>query len=88
MGDKVSAADRGNIEAALNQLKSVKDGDDVEAIKKALEALQQSSHKLAEAMYASGQAEAAADGDAAGSATGGGDDVVDADFEEVKDDKK
>ena len=86
MGDKVPASDRANIEAALNQLKSVKDGDDIEAIKKALENLQQVSHKLAEAMYAENQAGAQAgaaqtDGDA------GGDDVVDADFEEVKDDK-
>ena len=92
MGDKVPAADRGNIEAALNQLKSVKDGDDSDAIKKALEGLQQVSHKLAEAMYAENQAGGAGSGGADGSggqaADSGADDVVDADFEEVKDDNK
>jgi molecular chaperone DnaK len=93
MGDKVSAGDRGNIEAALNQLKSVKDNDDVEAIKKALEGLQQASHKLAEAMYAESQAGGGAgcgDGSCGGgqAADSGADDVVDADFEEVKDDNK
>ena len=88
MGEKVAAEDRSNIEAALNQVKTVKDGDDVEAIKKALESLQQVSHKLAEAMYAENQA--GADGAAGGPAPEAGpadDDVVDADFEEVKDDK-
>lgn len=93
MGDKVADEDRSNIEGALNQLKTVKDGEDGDAIKKAMEDLQQVSHKLAEAMYAETQAgdaaDAAADGaapeaDAAGAAD---DDVVDADFEEVKDDK-
>ena len=93
MGDKVADEDRSNIEGALNQLKTVKDGEDGDAIKKAMEDLQQVSHKLAEAMYAENQAgdatDAAADGaapeaDAAGAAD---DDVVDADFEEVKDDK-
>ncbi len=88
MGEKVSAGDRSNIEAALNQVKTVKDGDDVEAIKKALESLQQVSHKLAEAMYAkdAAGADAAADG-AAPEAGKADDDVVDADFEEVKEDK-
>ena len=96
MGDKVPAADRANIEAALNQLKSVKDGDDVEAVKKAIEGLQQVSHKLAEAMYAENQQAGGAgggcgDGSCAGGGAagdGGSDDVVDADFEEVKDDNK
>jgi molecular chaperone DnaK len=92
MGDKVSAGARGNIEAALNQLKSVKDNDDVEAIKKALEGLQQASHKLAEAMYAESQAGGAGCGDGScgggQAADSGADDVVDADFEEVKDDNK
>ncbi|MCD6292888.1 MAG: molecular chaperone DnaK [Deltaproteobacteria bacterium] len=94
MGEKVPAEDRSNIEAALNQVKSVKDSDDIEAIKKALESLQQVSHKMAEAMYAENAAgaEAAAggagsDAGAAGAAGGADDDVVDADFEEVKDDK-
>ncbi|MBN2707187.1 MAG: molecular chaperone DnaK [Deltaproteobacteria bacterium] len=85
LGDKVPAGDRSNIEAALNQLNSVKGGDDPVAIQKALDGLQQVSHKLAEAMYAQNQG---ADGEAAGGAAASADDdVVDADFEEVKDDK-
>jgi len=88
MGDKVSSEDRSNIEGAVNQLKTVKDGEDGEAIKKSMEDLQQFSHKLAEAMYAENQAGDAA-ADAPGDETSGSadDDVVDADFEEVKDDK-
>ncbi len=86
-GDKISAEERGNVESALNQLKSVKDGSDAAAIKSALEALTQSSHKLAEAMYA----QAAAAGQAAPggeTAESGDDEVVDADFEEVNDENK
>lgn len=87
IGDKISAEERGNIESALNQLKSVKDGSDAAAIKSALEALTQSSHKLAEAMYA--QASAAGQATQGGeTAESGDDEVVDADFEEVNDDNK
>lgn len=92
-GDKVDAETKANIEAALAELKKVVEGDDVEAINKAVEALAQASHKLAEAMYAEAQAgagEAGAAG-AAGGATeepAADDDVVDAEFEEVDDDKK
>jgi len=90
MGDKVPAEDKANIEGALSQLKTVKDGDDGPAITKAMEDLQQVSHKLAEAMYAdnqdAGAAGAAPEADAAADAEADAD-VVDADFEEVKDDK-
>ncbi|HDS15049.1 MAG TPA: molecular chaperone DnaK [Proteobacteria bacterium] len=86
LGDKVPAADRANIEAALNQLKTVKDGGDSAAISKAMDGLQQVSHKLAEAMYAQNQAGSPA-GETAGASAGSDDDVVDADFEEVKDEK-
>ena len=66
------------------------EGEDSEAIKKATEDLAQSAHKLAEAMYAKTQG---AEGEAAGAEHAGGskpkdDNVVDADFEEVKSDKK
>ena len=70
------------------------EGSDPEAMKKAGEELMQASHKLAEAVYAQGQqAGAGADGEhcGAGCADEKGakpDNVVDADFEEVKDDKK
>jgi molecular chaperone DnaK len=86
-GDKVSAADKSAIETAIADLKSVLEGDDAEAVKEKTNALAQASMKLGEAMYKSqaGQAEADAQRDAAGQS---GDDVVDADFEEVKDDDK
>ncbi|HBG20066.1 MAG TPA: molecular chaperone DnaK [Desulfobulbaceae bacterium] len=86
LGDKVDAATRGNVEKEIANVKSVKDGDDVAAIKAAVEALTQASHKLAELMY---QQAAKENPDAGGDAGGGktkknDDDVVDADFEEVK----
>jgi molecular chaperone DnaK len=81
-GDKVSPADKGAIEAAIADLKSVKDGEDAEAITAKTQALSQAAMKLGEAMYAASQAEAAA-------GEGHKDDgVVDAEFEEVSDDKK
>nr|WP_320114499.1 molecular chaperone DnaK [uncultured Desulfuromonas sp.] len=87
-GDKVDAETKGNIEKALEDLKKAMEGDDAEAINKAVEALAQASHKLAEAMYAEAQQEAGAEGGAEEAAAGGDDDVVDAEFEEVDDDKK
>ncbi|MBF0199795.1 MAG: molecular chaperone DnaK [Desulfamplus sp.] len=85
-GDKVDDATKNSIEDALAELKRAKEGDDGALIKQKIEALTQVSHKLAEAMYQ----QAAQDG--AGQPSGGDtgnsavqdDDVVDADFEEVK----
>jgi molecular chaperone DnaK len=87
--DKVDAETKANIEKALEDLKKEVKGDDAEAINKAVEALAQASHKLAEAMYAQAQQEAGGEA-AAGeeAAAGGDDDVVDAEFEEVDDEKK
>ena len=90
-GDKIDAAEKQKIEDAAAALKKVMSGDDAEAIKKASDELAQASHKLAEAVYAKAQAEGAQPGaEAAGEAAPGAKDekVVDADFEEVKDDKK
>jgi molecular chaperone DnaK len=94
-GDKVSAEDKKAIEDAVADLKSALEGEDAAAITKKTEALAQASMKLGEAMYkASQEAEASAAGGAspggdASNAGGGSDDkVVDADFEEVDDDKK
>jgi molecular chaperone DnaK len=81
------------IDAALEKAKKAMEGDDVEAIKAAQEELTQASHKLAEAMYArvaKEQQAAGADGDGQAGAAGGNskpqdkENVVDADFEEVK----
>ena len=91
LGDKVDAETKGNVETEIASLKKVIEGDDIEAIKKGTESLTQASHKLAEIMYSQATAEqpgADAGGAAGGGAGAGGDkkddDVVDADFEEVK----
>ncbi|MDY0375952.1 MAG: molecular chaperone DnaK [Desulfobacterium sp.] len=86
-GDKVDAATKTSIEAACEELKKVKDGTDTDAIKEKSEALTQASHKLAEAMYQQAAQDSAAPGQEQQGAAQD-DDVVDADFEEVKDDKK
>jgi molecular chaperone DnaK len=85
-GDKVSAEDKGAIETALNDLKGVIEGDDAEAIKEKTAALAEASMKLGEAMYKASQAEAEAN--AEGAAGNKDENVVDADFEEVKDDNQ
>ena len=88
-GDKVSEADKSAIEAAVAELKTAMEGEDAEAIQAKTTALAQASMKLGEAMYAASQGGAEGGGD--GDATGGeakNEDVVDADFEEVDDDKK
>ena len=89
-GDKVGAEEKTAIEAATLSLKEALKGDDVEDIKAKTNTLAQASMKLGEAMYKSQQSEgAAADAAADGaSAQGGDDNVVDADFEEVDDNKK
>jgi len=89
-GDKVSAADKSAIETALTDLKSAIEGDNADAIKEKTNALAQASMKLGEAMYAASQAGGAAGATGGEAAAGDGknEDVVDADFEEVDDDKK
>ncbi len=84
-GDKVADDERQAIESAATDLEEAVKGDDAEAITEKTSALATASHKLAEQMYA--QADAASEGPAdAGSP--GDDNVVDAEFEEVKDDDK
>ena len=55
--DKVSEGDKKNIEAAIEELKKVKDGDDKSAIDSAMEKLSQASHKFAEELYKNAQAQ-------------------------------
>jgi molecular chaperone DnaK len=92
LGEKVAAADKSKIEAAIGELKDALNSEDVEAIRSKTNALAQASMKLGEAIYGAQQAAEGAPGAGAGEAQkkGGaaGDNVVDADFEEVKDDKK
>ena len=89
-GDKVSAADKSAIESAVADLKSTLETGDAEQVKDKTNALSQVAMKLGEAMYKAqaGQAEADAQRDAGGGRAAEDDDVVDADFEEVKDDDK
>ena len=85
--DKISSADKSAIETAISDLKAVLDGEDVEAIKSKSDNLMQVSLKLGEAMYkAQGeQAQAGSNPQGAPEAEAPKDDnVVDADFEEVK----
>ena len=87
LGDKVDAALRSDIEAKSAALKSAMEGDDVEGIKTAMDELSKASHKLAEQLYAQKSQDGDAGHGAAGQQAGGGkadDDVVDADFTEVK----
>jgi molecular chaperone DnaK len=90
-GDKISAGDKSAIEQAIADLRGVLDSADTETLRAKTEALAQLSMKLGEAMYRAQQGEGG-DGGAAGGpgeAAGGGDEhVVDAEFEEVEDDKK
>ncbi|MGN6549273.1 MAG: molecular chaperone DnaK [Pararhizobium sp.] len=86
-GDKVSADDRKAIEDAIASLKAAieKPEPDAEDIKAKTQALAEVSMKLGQAMYEAQQAEQAA-GDAKADAEKSGEDVVDADFEEINDD--
>ncbi len=86
LSDKISDSDKSTIEEAAAELKTALEGEDSEAIKTKLDALAQASMKLGEAMYQAAQAEGDAAGDGEGSSADG-DDVLDADFEEVKEDK-
>ena len=92
-GDKIDAAEKQKIEEGIAALKKSLEGSDAEEIKKASESLMQASHKLAEAVYAKAQPGAEQAGgepgaqEAEGASAAKGEKVVDADFEEVKDDK-
>ena len=93
MGDKLDSGEKEKIEAAITALEEVLKEDDKDAIEASTKELAEASHKLAEQMYSQADAEGA---DAAADAPGGSaaagdsakdDNVVDAEFEEVKDDK-
>jgi molecular chaperone DnaK len=85
-GDKVSEDDRKAIEDAIASLKAAAEGDDADDITAKTQTLAEVSMKLGQAMYEAQQAEAA-NADAAADAKASGDDVVDADFEEINEDE-
>jgi molecular chaperone DnaK len=91
-GDKIDAGERTNIENAIATLKEAVKSDDVESIQAKTQALAQASMKLGEAMYKASQASQGGDGTTPPDDQAGGskpdDNVVDAEFSEVDDDKK
>jgi molecular chaperone DnaK len=89
LGDKVAAADRAKVESAISDLKGVVKGEDREVIETKARALAEASAAIAQQAYAQAQAGAGSGeaGAAGGGSAGGKDEVLDAEFEEVKDDK-
>ncbi|MDW8260386.1 MAG: Hsp70 family protein, partial [Gammaproteobacteria bacterium] len=91
LGDKVSGEERAKVEAALSDLKSVVKSDDKDKIQKKLDALLQASATIAQRAYAQANAAGSAAGHSGGNGAGNGaaggkdDNIVDAEFEEVKD---
>jgi molecular chaperone DnaK len=91
LGDKAQPDEKSQIETAINELKEAMKGDDKEAIERKTQHLTEVSGKLAERLYAQKDAEGAGPSTHQEQAPGGSqgaDDIVDAEFEEVKDDKK
>ena len=96
LGDKIDEATKSKVESTIEPLKKAMEGDDTEEIKRLTEEMTQAAHKLAEAMYQQASQADAQQQDGAGEAAGQeqagpsapDEDVVDADFEEVKDDDK
>jgi len=88
-GDKVEAAEKSRIEAAIRDAEEAIKGSDKDAIEAKTKVLAEASHKLAEKMYAqqSGAGAGAEPQSQGGSAKGDDSNVVDAEFEEVKDKK-
>ena len=87
VGDKVSAEVKQQAESAVAQGKAALEGNDIEAIKAAIEAMQQAGYKLAEVVYGNQDAAQAAAG-AAGAQQPADNDTIEADFEVVDDDEK
>ena len=79
LGDKISDAEKSEIQAAVDNLKEVNKGNDVAAIKAATDAVQQAFYKVSEKLYQ----QANPQGGAEGGYQQPGDDVVDADYETV-----
>jgi molecular chaperone DnaK len=93
LGDKVDAGLKSSVEDVTVRLKKAMEGTDTEEIKRLTDELMQTSHKLAEAMYAKASGARQAGAQAGGASEQGGsgaakdEDVVDADFEEVEENK-
>ena len=90
LGDKLSEDEKAPIEAAIKELEEAMKGEDKDLIEAKTQALTEASGKMAEKLYAQNQDQGAADAAEGGAeqARPAGDDVVDAEFEEVDDNKK
>jgi molecular chaperone DnaK len=89
LGDKVDASTKGDVDQTIEKLKKAMEGEDTQEIKRLSDELTQTSHKIAEMMYSRASQQQAQAGGAGGGGPQGGaskkdEDVVDADFEEVK----
>ncbi|WP_276907577.1 molecular chaperone DnaK [Peptoniphilus duerdenii] len=82
VADKISADDKASIEKAIEELKAVKDGEDLEGIKAKTESLTQAFYKISEELYKAQSQQGGAEG-----AEHHDDDVVDADYEVVDDEE-
>ncbi len=87
LGDKVAASDKSVVENAITELKTALEGDNIDDIKQKSNALAQAAMKLGEHMYQS-DADKSSGGSGASSGPAADDNIVDADFEDVDDDKK
>jgi len=95
LGDKVDSTTKSKVEESVTALRKTMEGEDAAEIKRLSDELTQASHKLAEAMYqqaSKSEQQSGAGAESTEQAAGGGatadEDVVDADFEEVKDEDK
>ncbi|CAL1240139.1 molecular chaperone DnaK [Candidatus Methylocalor cossyra] len=88
LGDKVQAEERSRIETAINELKEAMKGDNKAEIDRKTQHLTEVSGKLAERLYTQQGTSGGATGAESSGTKGGGEDVVDAEFEEVKEDRK
>jgi len=87
LGDKVPEDTKSACESGIEELKKALEGDDIDAISTAIETLQQASYKLAEIVYSQASAEAEGDQAPEAGAESGEDEVVDADYEVVDEEK-
>ena len=89
LGDKVEAGEKEAIDVAIAELKTATEGDDKDAIEAKTQALTEAAGKIAEKAYAQSQEAGSAEGAPEGEqAQATDDEVVDAEFEEVKEDNK
>ena len=83
LGDKIDASEKSTIQAAIDKLKEVNKGTDVEAIKAATEEVQKAFYAVSEKLYKNAAPQDGAQGGAQGAQQPGDDGVVDADYETV-----